>query len=301
MLDQKLRLFCLIAEYESFSRAGEIVGMSQPGVSRQVRALEDTYGAKLFRRSGGKVKLTEAGQSLFKYAGEINTHFNAAKNEISSFTDLSREVIRIGSCHIIGNYVLPDYIAQFNRKHKDIKMHLLIDASRNVLDALLEKKIDIGVVEDAGRGSKLVIRKFCSDKMVVVMPSHHKWAKRKNLSVLDVLKEPIILRETGCRERDMLETCLLKHRIQLDDLKTVFVTGTTESVKNAVENGLGLSFASQWAVKKECNSGRLKHALLKENGVDLEYSLVYRKNRDYSQSSAKFLKYITDNPVNALC
>jgi DNA-binding transcriptional LysR family regulator len=301
MVDQKLKLFCLIAEHESFSKAGEMIGMSQPGVSRQVRALEDTYGAKLFKRSGGRVILTEAGERLHKYAGKINAYFSTAKNEINSCIDPSSEFIPIGSCHIMGNYVLPDYIAQFNRNHKDIKIKLIIDESRNILDAVSEKRIDFGVIEGKGRGSKLVAKKFCSDRIVVILSPHHKWSKRKKLSALDVLKEPTILRERGCMEREILETCLLKHGIQLEESKAVFVTGTTESVKNAVESGIGLSFASQWAVQKECSSGRLKQALLKENGGYQESSLVHRKNGGYSPSSATFLKYLDDNPVNVLC
>jgi len=301
MVDQKLKLFCLIAEHESFSKAGEMIGMSQPGVSRQVRALEDTYGAKLFKRSGGRVMLTEAGERLHKYAGKINAHFSTAKNEINSFIDPSSEFITIGSCHIMGNYVLPDYIAQFNRNHKDIKIKLIIDGSRKVLDAVSEKRIDFGVIEGKGRGSRIVAKKFCTDRIVVITPPDHKWSKRKKLSALDVLKEPTVLIERGCSEREIIETCLLKHGIQLDESKAVFITGTTESVKNAVESGIGLSFASQLAVQKECSSGRLKQVPLKENCTYCEYSLVHQKNGDCSPSLATFLKYLNDNPVKVLC
>ena len=298
MDDHKLKVFCTVAETKSFSKASEIIRLTQPAVSLQIQALEEIYGTKLFNRSGCIITLTPAGEVLYKYAKEINTLYTAAEKELGAFTGQVKGVVTIGASSTIGNYVLPAVIAEFRKKYPKVAVHLLTANTKTIVDYLNAGGIDIALVEGEVKKQKLIVEKLIPDEMVLIMHPLHPWARKSIVSIFDVAKEPFIFREEGSGTRQMIEKYLIKHGISPQSIKIVFIMGSTESIKSAVEEGLGVSIVSKWAAKKEIRYGTLKTASLKEDRFMRDFSLLYRKAKDTSFTLDKFLTFLKKYPFD---
>jgi DNA-binding transcriptional LysR family regulator len=292
MDDHKLKVFCIVAETKSFSRASEIIRLTQPAVSLQIQALEEMYGTKLFNRSGCVITLTKAGQMLYKYAKEINSLYSSAEKEIGDFTGLTKGVISIGASSTLGNYVMPTVVSEFKRKYPKVGVHIHIGNTKNVVEYLNAANVDVGLVEGEVNKQKLVIEKLISDEMVLIMSPLHHWAKKPSVSIMTLAKEPLIFREEGSGTRQMIEKYFLKHGISPQQIKISLVMGSTESIKGAVEEGLGVSIISKWAAKKEKRYGSLKTATFKEDKFVRDFSLLRRKSKETSHTLERFIGFL---------
>lgn len=300
MDDHKLKVFCIVAETKSFSRASEIIRLTQPAVSLQIQALEEMYGTKLFNRSGCVITLTKAGEMLYKYAKEINSLYASAEKEIGGVTGLVKGIISVGASSTIGNYVLPSVVSDFKRRYPKVGVHIHIGNTKGVVDFLNAGSVDIGLVEGDVNKQKLLIEKLIPDEMVLVMSPYHHLAKKSNLSVMELSKEPLIFREEGSGSRQAIEKFLSKHGISYQNLKISLIMGSTESIKSAVEEGLGTSILSKWAVKKESKYGTLKTAVFKEEKFVRDFSLVSRKSKEPSHTVEQFMAFLRRYPFNKL-
>jgi DNA-binding transcriptional LysR family regulator len=300
MDDHKLKVFCTVAETRSFSKASEIIRLTQPAVSLQIQALEEVYGTKLFNRSGCVITLTKAGELLYKYAKEINSLYTSAEKEMGDFTGLVKGIVTIGASSTIGNYVLPAVIAEFRRKFSKVTMHLVTGNTKSVVEHLNAGSVDIALVEGDVKKQKLVVEKLIPDEMVLIMSPLHPWSKKNNISVFDVAKEAFIFREEGSGTRQMIEKFFTKHGISPPSIKIAFIMGSTEAIKSAVEEGLGVSIMSRWAAKKEGRYGSLKTATFKEDRFVRDFSLVQRKAKESSFTLDKFIGFIKKYPFERL-
>lgn len=300
MDDHKLKVFCTVAETKSFSKASEIIRLTQPAVSLQIQALEEIYGTKLFNRSGCVIALTKAGETLYKYAKEINDLYMAVEKDIGNMTGRVKGIVSVGASSTIGNYVLPPVIADFKRKYPKVGVHIHIGNTKSVIESLNAANTDVGLVEGEVKKQKLVVEKLIPDEMVLIMSPVHPWAKKSNISILELSKEPFILREEGSGTRQMIEKNLAKHGIVPHNIKISFIMGSTESIKGAVEEGLGVSIVSRWAAKKEVRYGTLKTARFKEQEIVRDFSLIYRKPVTYTHALDKFLGFLKNYSFDKL-
>jgi DNA-binding transcriptional LysR family regulator len=300
MEDHKLKVFCTVAETRSFSKTSEIIHLTQPAVSLQIQALEEIYETKLFDRSSSTVALTPAGEILYKYAKEILTLYASADKVIGELTGLVKGSISIGASSTIGNYLLPGVITDFKKAHLKIKLHLLVGNTKRVVELLNSGNIDLGLVEGEVTRQKMVVEKLLPDELLLVVPSHHPWAKKKEISISELTKEPFIFREGGSGTRQMIEKFLAGHGISPQDMKISMVLGSTEAIKEAVENGLGVSIVSRWAARKESKYGSLQLLRIKEEKIVRDFSLILSKNSVSSHAVDEFLTYVKSYPFDRL-
>jgi DNA-binding transcriptional LysR family regulator len=300
MDDHKLKVFCIVAETKSFSRASEIIRLTQPAVSLQIQALEEMYGTKLFNRSGCVITLTQSGEMLYKYAKEISTLYSAAEKEIGGVTGLVKGIISVGASSTIGNYVLPSVIADFKRKYPKVGIHLHVGNSKNVVDFINAGSVDVGLVEGEVNKQKLIVEKLISDEMVFIMSPYHSLAKKTSISIMELSKEALIFREEGSGTRQAIEKYLAKHGMSQQNLKISLIMGSTESIKTAVEEGLGTSILSKWAARKEVRYGSLKTAVFKEDKFVRDFSVVFKKSKEPSHTIEQFAGFLRRYPFNKL-
>ncbi|MEW6419272.1 MAG: selenium metabolism-associated LysR family transcriptional regulator [Nitrospirota bacterium] len=300
MEDHKLKVFCTVAETKSFSKTSEIIHLTQPAVSLQIQALEEIYETKLFDRSSGTVTLTPAGEVLYKYAKEILALYASAEKVIGKLIGLVKGSITIGASSNIGNYLLPSVVTDFRKTHPKIKIHLLVGNTKRVVELLNSGNIDLGLVEGDVMRQKIVVKKLISDELLVIVSPNHPWAKKKEVSISDLVKEPFILREAGSGTRQMIEKFLNRHEITLQDMKVSIVLGSTEAIKDAVENGLGVSIISRWAARKENKYGTLRILSIKEEKIVRDFSLIINKNLVSSNALDEFLTFLKAYPFDKL-
>lgn len=291
-MDHKLRVFCKVAETRSFSKASEVIHLTQPAVSIQIQALEEKYGTKLFDRTSNMVTLTPAGEVLYKYAKEILALHAAAERIIGEITGVVKGGLTIGACSTIGDYLLPSIIKDFRKVYPMIKIHLLIGNTSRVVDLLDSGSIDVGLVTGEVTRQKMNVEKLISDELLLAVSSDHRWASRTEISVSELKEEPFILREAGSGTRDAIEAFLAKFGISLRDMKICMVFGSIEAIKEAIENGLGVSIMSPWVVKKEIRQGTLQLLNFKEGKLERNFSLVTNKYLTTSSVLDEFLSFL---------
>ena len=300
MEDHKLKVFCTVADTKSFSKTSEIIHLTQPAVSLQIQALEEKYETKLFDRSSSTVTLTPAGEILYKHAKEILTLYTSAEKAIGKQIGLVKGSLSIGAGSNIGNFILPTLITEFKRIHPKIKIYLLVNNSKRVIELLNAGNIDIALVEGDVSRQKMIVKKLLADELLLIVSPEHPWAKKKEVSISELAREPFIVREPGSGTRQMIEKFLARHGITLHDLKISAILGSTEAIKDAVENGLGISIISRWAVRKENRYGSLHLLSIKEEKMARDFSLVMNKNSVSSNSLDEFVSFLKSYPYDKL-
>ena len=300
MEDHKLKVFCTVAETKSFSKTSEIIHLTQPAVSLQIQALEEMYETKLFDRSSSKVTLTPAGEVLYKYAKDILALYVSAEKVIGEMTGLVKGSIAIGAGSTIGNYLLPSVISDFRKAHPKIKVNLFVANMQRVIELLNAGNISLGLVEGDVKRQKMVVEKLISDELLVIVPTHHPWSKRKDVSVAELIDEPFILREAGSGTRQTIEKFFARHGITPQNMKVSMVLGSTQAIKEAVENGLGVSIISRWSARKELRFGTLHTLNFKEEKMVRNFSLLTHRNSVSSHAIEEFLSYLKSYPFDKL-
>lgn len=299
MEDHKLRVFCAVAETKSFSKASEVIHLTQPAVSLQIQAMEELYETRLFDRSGNSINLTPAGEILYKRAKEILALYAEAQHNISEITGAIKGSLSIGASSTIGNYLLPHIIAAFKKKVPQVNISLVVNNTKVITERLNAGEIDIALVEGDVSKQRFSVETLISDELVVIMSPAHPWAERRGLSAIELTKEPLILREEGSGTRQIILKHLEEHGIKLDQLKIALVMGSTEAIKGAVEEGLGVSIMSGWAVRKWLKQGLLKVATFKDLKFNRNFTIISPK-RNYSTHTAKeFLNFLRVYPIKS--
>jgi len=300
MEDHKLKVFCTVAEMKSFSKASEIIHLTQPAVSLQIQALEEAFETKLFDRTSSTVALTRTGEILYKYAKEILGLYSEIERDIGAITGLAKGSIAIGASTTIGNYLLPSVVSDFKRAYPKIKLQLLIGNTQRIVDLLKAGNLHFGIVEGDVSRYKVMTETLLSDELVVITAPFHPWAKRKEVSIQELTKEPFIFREEGSGTRQVIEKYLRKRNISVQNVKISSVIGSTEAIKEAVENGMGVSIVSKWAVRKEQRYGTISTLTLKEVKMLREFSLIFNKSGMSSYALDEFLAYLKAYPYEKL-
>ncbi len=292
MEDHKLKVFCTVAETKSFSKTSQIIHLTQPAVSLQIQALEELYETKLFDRSSSSISLTSAGEVLYNFSKSILAQYAELEKEIGKITGLIKGSITIGASTTIGNYILPSVVFNFKKAHPKIKITILIRNTERVIDLLTSGVVDFGLVEGETTKSKIKVEPLLTDELVFIVPAAHHLAKKKSVSILEIMKEPFIIREEGSGTRHIVEKYLATHGMKVSDLHIVLVLGGTESIKDAVERGMGISVISRWAARKEVQFGTLKYITAKEDRILRDFCLVMPKNAVFSHAVDEFLSFL---------
>lgn len=286
---EKFKIFCAVAETRSFSKASKIVHITQPAVSLQIQAIEELFETKLFDRTGNSLRLTPAGDILYKHAREILRTYASLEKDIGKITGTIKGGVAIGASTTLGNHVLPDIIIDFKKKHPKIKINLHIGNTRRIEDLLVSGFIDFGFVAGEPSKSNLKIEKIMSDELVFIIPPFHSWSKKNVISIFEAMKEPFILREEGSGTRQKVEEYFESHGIGIDKLHTVLVLGSNEAIKEAVKAGIGISVVSRLAVQREIDEGKLKAVTPREGKIMRDLSLIFPQKAHFSHAVEEFI------------
>ncbi|MFJ8912984.1 LysR substrate-binding domain-containing protein [Amycolatopsis sp. NPDC102389] len=249
----RLWIFLQVIEYGGFSAAAAKLYMSQPSVSNQVRQLESSLGAALVDRSGAYATPTAEGEALAEYARRLFLLADEAVTAVRQVQGLGRGRLHIGGSSTVGTYLLPQLLATFQRDHVEIDCGLFVGNAGQVADKLIEGEIGLAVF--AGEPDTTAIRHepILTDQPVIIVPPDHRLAGR-TVPPGDLAKERFIMREKGSSTRRMQANALTAWR--LDEVTLVEMWGT-ETVKQAVRAGMGISLTSEHTVVQEIADGRL--------------------------------------------
>lgn len=250
-MDFRLKVFYTVALRLNFTKAATELYISQPAVSKHIQELEETYKTKLFERNGSKIALTPAGKILLKYTKNIFEIYREIDFEMSSFSKERQGLLRLGSSTTISQYIISPVLARFHQKQKDIKVNLLNGNTEQIESALINKEIEIGIVEGQSKNQSIKYIPFLKDELVLVCRNQNPLAKQNEIFVTDLKSMKFITRERGSGTLEVIEFALKKAGIKFSDLQIEMQLGNTESIKSYLLNSDCFAFMSIHAVSKE--------------------------------------------------
>ena len=257
MIDFRHLTFLQAARLENLTKAGEVLGLTQPAVSQHIGYLEEFYGSVLFIRDGRGLRLTEAGEYLRDQLEEMEHRSRTVRRELGGFVD-GRRHFTIGATLTVGEYILPRIIGHFKQANPRFELDLVIGNTREMAEQLVRGVIDFAAVEGFARHQELDTILFGHDEMIFVCSPDSPAARLKTLEPGDLLTLPLILREEGSGTREYFERYLEALHIDPGEVKLVMSAGSLSTIKQLAESGLGGTVISKEAVRRELAAGLLK-------------------------------------------
>jgi len=284
----QLKVFHVTAKMQSFTRAAEALFLTQPGISKYIKDLEEHYEVRLFDRLGKKVILTQAGEILCRKTEMIFGMIDQIKIELDDLRDLNRGALNIGASITLGVYILPEILGQFRARHPGVDISLDIALNRQVVENILANEVDIGFLGAPVDDERLRIEPFRKDELVLIVPGGDEWALRDTVDSQDLLSRTFICSGQGSGTRDIIEKRLAEAGIVL---RNTIELGHTEAVKKAVEAGLGVSILSKLAILREEHLGFIRSLRLSDVDLQRTFFFAYRKDKYISKLTAAFLQF----------
>ncbi|MDB4866707.1 MAG: LysR family transcriptional regulator [Cohnella sp.] len=275
-MDQALEVFQTVAETRNFTRAGERLHMTQPAVSQHIRALEARLGVRLLDRDNKSVSLTRAGEIVLHHAREIGNLYSRMEDMVSELMHHTGGPLAVGASYTVGEYVLPKALARLNAEYPDIHPTITIGNTSDIAEQVRKRELDVGIVEGEEIGNGLEVELLSQDKMYIAAGAGHPLAKKNtsNLSSSELAEQTWVVREPGSGTRAATEgmfTALGIHPARLMEM------GSTQSIKETVEAGLGITLQSRLSLRKELQLGTLKLLAANLVPVTRSFHILVRK------------------------
>src|ERR671925_591284 len=271
---RQLAAFCAVIERKSFSQAAERLGVTQPAVSLQIRALEERLGQRLLDRSGRRVEPTEAGLRLYRGAQKLLALEEQLVEEVAAGAEGALTGrLEIGASTGPAGSVLPPLRCEFQAANPGTTIGLSVFDTQTVVERVARRELELGVVGAARRHRGVVFEPFFRDEVILACPPGHAFAGR-TISLEELRSEPLIVMQEGAGVGPGMEKELRGAGARLRDLEPKLELGLQESVRSAVRAGYGVTFISRSAIEADLVAGTI--AAARVDGLDpaREISLV---------------------------
>jgi LysR family transcriptional regulator, transcriptional activator of the cysJI operon len=267
----RLKVFRTVAEHLNFRKAAEHLFLTQPAITLQIKALEDDLGVRLYDRAANRVSLTPQGLRLLGYAKKMAVLASEAAQDLAAEDGKVSGEFSLGVSTTIAQYVLPRLLGPFLDEHPRVQFSLHSGNTSRIVQLLLESKLSIGLIEGPARDRGIRSEAFMPDELVLIAPPTFEF---DSLSRDQLAASNLLMREHGSGSRDVVETALEKAGLKLKSFKKVMDLDSTETIKSAVEAGLGIGFVSRWALSRELELGALKVVPVAGIKITRHFSLI---------------------------
>lgn len=274
MFDFRLKVFYTVAKRLNFTKAAEELLISQPAVTKHIKELESGFNLALFDRRGNKVQLSPAGEVLLKHTEVIMGIYRQMEFDLNQLNQEFKGVLHVGSSTSITQYILPPLLAKFHSMHQDVKVELLSGNTEQIEQALLNKQIEMGVIEGKSKRREILYTPFLKDEIVLVCSSKNAWARKDEIRAQDLKKIPLLLREPGSGTLEVIADALKQKGIRISDLLVEMQLGSTEAIKSYLQHSECMSFLSLHAILKELENGTLKIIEIKKLPIHRNFYFI---------------------------
>lgn len=289
-----LRTFRVIVSERSFSRAAERLGLTQPTVSAHVQELEAAVGGRLFERSAQGIALTQEGRALLGYAERILALCDEALRTIGDLQELATGDLSVAASSVPGHYFLPRPLAEFKGRFPGIGVRLTVSNSQEVRDAVRDGRVELGFLGEPARDDRLSERPVARDTLVAVVRPEHPLARRKEISLTELLAVPLIAREPGSATQRTLCRALERAGCNPAQLRIFMVLSSVEAVKQAVRAVDACAVVSVWSVADEVRHGLLRVLPVHDAALERYLYAVWRAHGHLAAPSSAFLDHLAE-------
>lgn len=291
---RKLEAFCRVYEQRSFSRAGEVLFLSQPTVSAHVQSLEKEAGVKLLDRMGRTVLPTPAGTVMYRHGVKAFAELEAARNEISRLMGDTAGELVLGASTIPASFLLPDVVVGFVEKYPQVSLRLVVGDSSGIIKSVLDGQVMLGVVGASEKHADLEFTPIVDDELILAAAPGQSFISRhkKVYSVDDIADWPWIMREEGSGTRKAFEEGLFEAGIRARDLKTVLEVDSTQAALQYALSGLGVTVTSRLVARKHLERGELEAFKVEGLALERKFYVVHNLRRDLFPATSEFASFI---------
>jgi DNA-binding transcriptional LysR family regulator len=285
---RQLKVFESVARHLSYSRAAEELHLTQPAVSLQVKSLEDHAGLPLFEQLGKKIYLTPAGMELLQFSREIIQRFREAEEALAQFKGITGGRLNVAVISA-GDYFFPRLLVEFARRHIGVSLNFTVHNREELLGQLANNLTDLAIMVRPPRNMDTVNESFAPHPYVIVAPPSHPLVAKRRIPMADLQHEPFVVREKGSDTWNSMEDGFAGH---LAHLNIAMEIKSTETIKQAVIAGMGISFLSAHTIGLEIQAGNL--AVLDVQGFPLmlNWYVIHRRNKRLPPVALAFKNFL---------
>jgi len=283
-----LRIFYAVAQRQSVTGAAGDLLLSQPAVSLQLKALEKELGLALFHRGGAKLRLTQAGEVLYRSAVSMLHAKDEVERALAELRGGTKGRLILGAGTTGGMYVLPRIVRAYKSDWPETEILLHVGTTDQILEKLLQNVLDMALVGGPIDDRRLLVEPICADELVLIAAPSHPIASLAKVTLKDLGGMPFIVPEAGSRTRQLVERRLREAGVPL--VIAMQLPGT-EGVKRAVEGGLGIGMVSRYAVETECLAGVLTRVPIEGFRLTRTMDLVARAQKYFSPVALRFREF----------
>lgn len=295
MLSTRHEIFIEVANNLSFSKASDILFISQPAISKHMKALEAFYKTTLFERKGNAIQLTRGGILLLNRLKEAKKIQNQLEFELSVLKNQlkAKGQLKLGASTTVALYIIPKILSAFHQKYPEVKISLLNRNTDTIVKALADQDIDIGIVEGKKKNSAILYEPFATDEVVAVCSAKSPIARKRSLTVAEIKNYRVVLREQGSGTLAAIKYNLEKHGVKLSELNVNVRLAGTEALKNFLREDNCLGFLPKGSVLKELESGDLVTIKIENFQIIRNFFFIQRHgtgNNDLNKTFIRFCK-----------
>ena len=288
---ESLKVFCDLAETESFTKAAQINGVTQSAVSQQISALERTFKSLLIERSKKKFRLTREGQALYEYSKQIIQTYESLHSKLQELKDIISGTIRVATIYSIGLHDLPPYIKRFMKSYPTVNVHVEYRRANQVYEDVLSNVVDLGLIAYPTKDAKLEIIPLRKEPLVLICHPQHPFAKQKAVKLKALAGQKIIGFEPDIPTRKALDKILKEYGVEV---KHVMEFDNVETVKRAVEIDAGISIVPLGTVAQEISKQTLVALPIEDGDFFRPLAAIYKKNKVLSPAMKQFLAILKE-------
>jgi LysR family transcriptional regulator, low CO2-responsive transcriptional regulator len=282
-----LRIFLSVLKERSFSGAADVLHISQPSVSIQIRRLEKSLGVKLFERLGRAVYPTSQAEVIAEYANRISDLLVDLETEVSKFKGVTKGRLVVGGNTAPAVKILPFAIADFKKNHPDAEILFRVSRSDQLERWLLDNDLDVAVIMGNPKSAQLRKEHLCEESRVLVLPPKHPLAKKAHVSLNDLANQHMLLPESGDLKL-VVERIFSEKRVPIQ--QTTF--GNHEAIITAISCGLGMSILSKAMVERHAQHKTVAMKTIARINLNSPVNIVLHKDKHLSQLGQAFLAHL---------
>jgi len=286
-----------VVQRQSITAAAADLHLTQPAVSLQIKALEKGLGVPLLERGGSKLRLTQAGEALYRCAVSILHSRDEAQRSIAELSAATKGKLILGANTTGGMYVLPRIVRAFKELYPQTEVIFQIESTEWIYEKILQNVVDMALVGGPTEDRRFGVEPICLDQLVLIVSPSHPFAGSGRVSLKDLKTQPCILPLQGSRTRQLVERKLKEAGVIL---RVTMQLPGTEAVKKAVEANLGIGFVSRYAVERECSLGDLKIIAVDRFDLTRRMELIYRRQKYFSPVAERFRQFARSYGVGHL-
>ena len=289
---QQLRILKAVATEKNFTKAAEVLYLSQPALSKQIKTLEKNLDILLINRENNKISLTENGKVFLQYSERILALCEESCRALIDLKNGDRGNLTVGASQTIGTYLMPRVLALFAQNYPQIDLKVQVNSTRLIANNVLNREIDIAVVggEIPNELKKnLTIKHFVEDELSLIISKSHPFAKKKKINKENLYYLNFITLNSNSTIRKFIDNILIQNGIETKQLKIIMQFNSIEGIKTAVSLGLGAAFVSSSAIEKEIELKTIE--ILKIENIRITRTLSIISNPECYKSKAFDLFY----------